>query len=66
MNANHPGHDAPDCPLRTVVTSRRTDGARGGYGCSWTSGHCLPGASCSSWRLAAENEEVLTVDARDD
>lgn len=54
-HADHPGVLAVGCPLRITVTARRTDGGRGGYACSCTGGHCLPGDQCAD-RRAAEKE----------
>jgi hypothetical protein len=42
----HPGYCAADCVLRLTITALRSDGAGGGYACSVTGGHCLPGALC--------------------
>lgn len=53
---DHPGVVAIGCPLRIIVTARRTDGGRGGYACSYTGGHCLPGDQCASRRSALSKE----------
>lgn len=48
QHPNHPGHSAADCILRLTVTGNRTDGASGGYACTYTGGHCAPGADCAA------------------
>lgn len=55
-HADHPGVLAVGCPLRITVTARRTDGGRGGYACSYTGGHCLPGDQCADRRAEAAEE----------
>lgn len=47
---NHPGYDAPDCPLRQIVRAHPNGTSSNGYGCTWTGGHCLPGDKCDSYR----------------
>lgn len=49
-NPNHPGASATECPLRIPVSDNRTDGARGGYACYGTGGHCLPSSACAQLR----------------
>lgn len=56
-NENHPGHESGCCPLRYDVSSHRTDGCGGGYGCSVTGGHCIPSEGCDELR-AAYNEAM--------
>lgn len=53
---DHPGFLAPSCPLRITVAAHRTDGGRGGYACSYTGGHCLPGDQCQDRRAALSKE----------
>lgn len=53
---DHPGFDAPDCPLRRTVVAHRYGTSRNGYGCDWTGGHCLPGRRCDAIRLRARQE----------
>jgi hypothetical protein len=50
---NHPGATARSCGLRINVTGNRSDGAVGGYACSWSGGHCLPSDDCDQRRADA-------------
>ena len=53
---NHPGFDAPDCPLRRMVIAAPYGTSHDGYGCDWTGGHCLPSVKCDDWRACAALE----------
>lgn len=54
---HHPGVVAIGCPLRITVSGRRTDGGTGGYACSATGCHCLPGDQCDGLRQMQELED---------
>ena len=49
-HANHPGWHADGCPLRITVRPVWSAEARPGFACSWTGGHCVPGAMCDDRR----------------
>lgn len=55
LNQNHPGIDAGDCELRITISGRRTDGGAGGFACSFSGGHCLPGSDCDRRRAEEAN-----------
>lgn len=56
---HHPGVVAVGCPLRITVSSRRTDGGTGGYACSATGAHCLPGDQCDGLRQQQERMAAI-------
>lgn len=56
---NHPGACASECPMRITVSDSRSDGARGGYACAGTGGHCLPSDACDALREEAANDPML-------
>jgi len=53
----HPGYRAEGCALRLTVSHIRSDGSGGGYGCSYTGGHCVPDEKCDKRREYAAKEK---------
>ena len=50
---DHPGFDAPECPLRSVIVAHIYGTSRDGYGCDYTGGHCVPDGYCDKRRAKA-------------
>jgi hypothetical protein len=46
------------CELKHKVSDNRTDGSRGGTGCLWTGGRCLPCEKCDERRQLHSQEQT--------